>query len=466
MQPNSNRARDKAYVVHQHTNLAIYDRDGGTLITGGDGVYVTDEDGKRYLEAMAGMWSASLGFSEHRLAEVAYRQMKALPYYHTFYARGHLPSVDLAETLLAIAPRQPGAEPLTKVMFHCSGSESNDTAIKLIWYYHNAIGKPNKKRIIGRHRGYHGCTIATASVSGNPTMHQDFDLPLPGFLHADNPHYYRFHEEGESEEAFSQRMADNLERLILDNDPGTIAAFFAEPVQGGGGAITPPARYFELIQPILKKYDILFLVDEVICGFGRTGSLWGCQTYDLRPDLVTCGKALSASYQPISALMLTQKIFDAMMAESEKLGSFAHGYTHSAHPVACAVALETLNIYESDGTVEHVRRVAPVFLDGLRSLLDHPMMGDVRGVGLFAGVELMADGGKRIPFPPALKVGQQVQDECQALGLIVRCIGDRIALTPPLIITADEVAELVRLFRQGLDNVWARIRDDQRVAAV
>lgn len=457
MQPNSARARDRAYVVHQHTNLKDYDRDGGTLITGGEGVYITDEDGNRYLEAMAGMWSASLGFSEKRLAEVAYRQMLALPYYHTFYARGHMPSVDLAEKLLAIAPRQPGAEPLTKVLFNSSGSESNDTAIKLIWYYHNAIGKPKKKRIIGRHRGYHGCTIATASLSGQPTMHQDFDLPIAGFLHADNPHYYRLHEEGESEEQFSQRMAENLETLILDNDPDTIAAFFAEPVQGGGGAITPPRGYFEAIQPILAKYEILFVVDEVICGFGRTGNMWGCQTYDLRPDLVTCGKALSASYQPISGLLLTQKIHDAMMEESAKIGSFAHGYTHAAHPVACAVALETLNIYEQDGTIEHVRAVAPVFLQGLDSLRDHRMVGDARGVGLFAGVELMADPRSRNPFPPALKVGQKVQDECFRRGLIVRCIGDRIAFTPPLIITAAEIDEIIRIFRGSLDAVGAEV---------
>ena len=465
MQPNSNTARDRAYVVHQHTNLQDYDRDGGTLITGGDGIYVTDEDGNRYIEAMAGMWSASLGFSEKRLAEAAYRQLQTLPYYHTFYARGHLPSVDLAEKLLAIAPCQPGAEPLTKVLLNCSGSESNDTAIKLIWYYHNAIGKPKKKKIIGRHRGYHGCTIATASLSGQPTMYQDFDLPLPMFLHADNPHYYRAHETGETEEQFSQRMADNLERLILDNDPDTIAAFFAEPVQGGGGAITPPARYFDLIQPILRAHDILFVADEVICGFGRTGNMWGCQTYDLKPDMVTCGKALSASYQPISGLMITNRIFDAMMAESGKIGSFAHGFTFAAHPVACAVALETLAIYEERGTVDHVRQVEPTFLGGLASLRDHPMVGDTRGVGLFAGVELMASGRDRTPFAPALKIGQKVQDACFRRGLIVRCIGDRIAFTPPLIITAEQITEVVRLFRLSLDAVWAEIRDERLVAA-
>jgi 4-aminobutyrate--pyruvate transaminase len=460
MQPNSARARDIAHVVHQHTDLHAFERDGGTLMVGGDGIYVIDEDGNRYLEAMAGMWSAALGFSEHRLAEAAYRQMLSLPYYHTFYAKGHLPSVDLAEKLVSIAPRVAGAEKLTKVLLQCSGSESNDLAIKLIWYYHNAIGKPGKKKIIGRVRGYHGATIATASLSGLQTMYQGFDLPIPMFLHADNPHYYRLHEAGESEEAFSRRMADNLEQLILREGPETIAAFFAEPVQGGGGAIVPPARYFEFVQDILRKYDILFVVDEVICGFGRTGNMWGCETFDLRPDLVTCGKALSASYQPISGLLLTRKIHDAMVAQSAEKGSFAHGFTFAAHPVACAVALEALAIYEQDRTVEHVRAVAPVFQDALRSLLDHPMVGDARAVGLFGGVELMQSGAERIPFPPSFKMGQRVQDECLRLGLIVRCIVDRIAFTPPLIITAAQIAEMTALFRQALDNVWARTRHD------
>jgi 4-aminobutyrate--pyruvate transaminase len=466
MQPNSARARDMAHVIHQHTDLHAFAQSGGTLMVGGDGIYVIDEDGKRYLEAMAGMWSASLGFSERRLAEAAYRQMQILPYYHTFYAKGHMASVDLAEKLISLAPCVPGAEKLTKVLLGCSGSESNDLAIKLIWYYQNAIGKPRKKKIIGRQRGYHGATIATASLSGLPTMYQGFDLPMPMFLHADNPHYYRLHTPVETEEAFSQRMAENLEQLILREDPETIAAFFAEPVQGGGGGIIPPARYFDCIQPVLKKYDILFLVDEVICGFGRTGNMWGCETYHLRPDLVTCGKALSASYQPISALLLTQKIHDAMVAQSAEKGSFAHGFTFAAHPVACAVALEALNIYEQDQTVAHVREVAPVFQAALAALLDHPLVGDARAVGLFGGVELMRSGAERISFPPALKMGQRVQDECLRLGLIVRCIVDRIAFTPPLIITAAQIGEMVGLFRQALDNVWAASADECLTATV
>jgi 4-aminobutyrate--pyruvate transaminase len=454
MQPNSLQARDIAYVVHQQTDLARYAETGGPVMAQGDGVYVIDDAGNRYLEAMAAMWCASLGFSEKRLAEAAYRQMLAMPYYHMFN-KTHVPGIDLAEKLVQIAPRTPGHPPLTKVLFQCSGSEANDTAIKLIWYYHNAIGKPAKKKIIGRHRGYHGNTIATVSLSGQPHMHADFDPLSTVFRHTNNPHYYRDHRDGETEQDFAARMAENLEALIVAEGPETVAAFFAEPVQGGGGAITPPATYFERIQQVLRKYDVLFVVDEVICGFGRTGNMWGSQTYNLQPDMLSCAKALSAAYQPISALLITDAIFEAMLAQSRKHGTFGHGFTYAAHPVACAVALETLRIYEEDHVVEHVQDVAPRFLSQLDALRDHPFVGDVRGVGLIAGVELMADKRRRVPFDPALRVGQRVADACHAEGLIVRAIGDRIAFTPPLIITKPQIDEMCERFRRGLDAATA-----------
>ncbi|MCW3476435.1 aspartate aminotransferase family protein [Limobrevibacterium gyesilva] len=460
MLANSAHARDIAYHVHQQTDLASFRETGGTLMARGDGVYVYDEGGKKYLEAMAGLWCASLGFSEKRLAEAAYKQMLQLPYYHTFFAKGHLPSVDLAERLIGMAPA-----PMSKVLFQCSGSEANDAAIKLVWYYHNAIGKPLKKKIIGRVRGYHGNTVAAVSVSGQPHMLTDFDLPLPMMKHTDNPHYYRFHHDGETEEQFATRMAQNLENLILDEGPDTVAAFFGEPVQGGGGAITPPATYWEKVQAVLRKYDILFLADEVICGFGRTGNMWGSQTYNLQPDMVSCAKALSASYQPISALMINDRIYQAMVAESAKLGTFGHGFTYGGHPVACAVALETLKIYAERDIVGHVKQVSPGFLAGLKALEEHPLVGNARGVGLIAGVELMADKRTREPFAPAMKVGNLVMDKCQEAGLVVRAIGDRIAFTPPLIISADEVQEMLRLFRQGLDAAWSVLRKDHGIAA-
>ena len=444
---NSPHARDQRYLVHQQTELKTYREQGGTLMARGNGIHVIDESGKEYIEAMAGLWCASLGFSEKRLAEAGYKQLLDLPYYHTFFDKGHLASVDLAEKLLSMAPK-----PMSRVLFQCSGSEANDAAIKLVWYYHNAIGKPEKKKIIGRERGYHGNTVASVSVSGQPHMRAGFDIPLPMFRHTDNPHYYRFHEEGETEEQFSDRMAANLEALILAEGPDTVGAFFGEPVQGGGGAITPPRTYWEKIQKVLKKYDVLFVADEVIAGFGRTGNMWGTETYALQPDMISCAKALSAAYQPISALMISDKVYDAVESLSAANGTFGHGFTYGAHPVACAVALETLKIYEERDIVGQVRKVGPAMLAGLEKFRDHPLVGDVRGVGLFAGVELMKDAKARTPWAPEQKVGTMVQDHALRHGLIVRAIGDRIAFTPPLIITEEQIGEMCKRFGQALDD--------------
>ena len=410
---------------------------------------VWDNEGREYIEAMAGLWCTSLGFSERRLADAAHKQMMTLPYYHTFFQKGHTPAVELAEKLLSVAPVG-----MHRVLFQCSGSEANDAAIKLAWLYWGIQGQPQRTKMIGRVRGYHGNTVASVSLSGQPHMHAGFNLPLPGFLHTDNPNYYRFSHDGESEEAFSQRMADRLEALIVAEGPETIAAFFAEPVQGGGGAITPPRGYFERIQAVLRKYDILFVADEVICGFGRTANMWGCDTYDLQPDMVSCAKQLSSAYQPISALMIGERVHEAMLEASRRHGTFGHGYTYGGHPVACAVALETLRIYEERDIVGHVRQVSPAFLHGLAAYADHPLVGNVRGVGLIAGVELMADKPTRTPFQPSSGVGMRVQAGCEAAGLIVRAIGDRIAFTPPLIMDEAEIGTLCDRFGQGLDIAW------------
>ena len=444
---NSPHARDQRYLVHQQTELKTYREQGGTLMARGNGIHVIDESGKEYIEAMAGLWCASLGFSEKRLAEAGYKQLLDLPYYHTFFDKGHLASVDLAEKLLSIAPKS-----MSRALFQCSGSEANDAAIKLVWYYHNAIGKPEKKKIIGRERGYHGNTVASVSVSGQPHMRAGFDIPLPMFRHTDNPHYYRFHTEGETEEQFADRMAANLEALILAEGPDTVGAFFGEPIQGGGGAITPPRTYWEKIQKVLRKYDVLLVADEVIAGFGRTGNMWGCETYGIQPDMISCAKALSAAYQPISALMISDKVYDAVESLSATNGTFGHGFTYGAHPVACAVALETLKIYEERDIVGQVRKVGPVMQSGLEKFRDHPLVGDVRGIGLFAGVELMKDAHARIPWAHEQKVGTMVQDHALRHGLIVRAIGDRIAFTPPLIITEEQIGEMCRRFKLALDD--------------
>jgi len=430
------------------------------LIDRGEGCRVWDTEGREYIEAMAGLWCASLGFSERRLADAAHRQMLKLPYYHTFFQKGHEPAVGLAERLLAIAP--PG---MARVLFQCSGSEANDAAIKLAWNYWGVQGQPQRRKLIGRVRGYHGNTVATASLSGQPHMHQGFGLPLPGFAHADNPNYYRFHEAGESEEAFSDRMAANLEALIQREGPDTIAAFFGEPVQGGGGAITPPRGYWPAIQAVLKRHDILLVADEIICGFGRTGSMWGCETYGIEPDMISCAKQLSAAYQPISALLVSTRVHEALLEGSRRHGTFGHGYTYGGHPVACAVAIETLKIYEERGIVGHVRDVSPAFLHGLEAFRDHPLVGDVRGVGLIAGVELMADKAARQPYPAAAGIGLRVQAACERAGLIVRAIGDRLAFTPPLILDHAEAGELCTRFGRGLDAAWAAMQGEPALAA-
>lgn len=460
MAANSAQARDIAYQVHPQTNLRLHQTEGPLVVERGEGAYVFDDTGRRYLEGMAGLWCASLGFSERRLAEAAYEQMKTLPYYHTFNGRSHPASIDLAEKLIEIAP-----VPMSKVLFQSSGSEANDTAIKLVWYYHNAVGKPKKKKIIGRTKGYHGTTAASVSLSGQALMHADFDLPLDRFRHTEQPHYYKLGQEGESEEAFAARMAESLESLILAEGPETCAAFFAEPVQGAGGVIVPPPAYFEKVQAVLKKYDVLFVADEVICGFGRTGNRWGSETFGLEPDMLTCAKALSASYMPISALMISEAVFDAMVAESDKIGIFGHGYTYSGHPVTSAVALETLRIYEERDVLGHVRRVSPYFQSKLAALAEHPLVGDVSGVGLLAGLEIVRDKRTRESFDPAVRIGERIQRAALRHGLISRALGDRLALCPPLIIGEPHVDEIAGAVRSALDDVWAEVRPEGLAAA-
>jgi 4-aminobutyrate--pyruvate transaminase len=451
---NSAASRDKAYYLHPYTNLKTHQDVGPLVIERGEGVHVFDDSGKAYIEGMAGLWCTSLGFGEERLVEAATRQMRKLPFYHAFTHKAHDPGIDLAEALIKIAP-----VPMSKVFFTNSGSEANDTVVKLVWYYNNALGRPNKKKIIGRQKGYHGVTVASASLTGLPHLHRDFDLPIAGILHTDCPHFYRYGEEGETEEDFASRLADQLEQLILAEGPDTIAAFIAEPVMGAGGVIVPPATYFDKIQPVLKRYDILFIADEVICGFGRTGSMFGTQTYNLQPDIITVAKALSSAYVPIAAVMISEPIYQAMVRQSEKIGTFGHGYTYSGHPVCAAVALEALKIYEERDIVGHVRTVAPHLQDGLRRFKNHPLVGEVRGVGLIAGVEIVADKAAKTPFDPKLAIGSHVARFAQEHGLIVRAMGDSIGFSPPLIITSAELDDLVARFGKALDDTVGFVTD-------
>ncbi|RMD62344.1 MAG: aspartate aminotransferase family protein [Alphaproteobacteria bacterium] len=447
VRPNSPEARDIASHLHPYTNARKHEQTGPLVITEGKGIHVYDNHGKEYIEGLAGLWCASLGFGEERLIEAATAQLRTLPYYHSFAHKVPTPVIDLAEKLLDIAPVKMG-----KVFFANSGSEANDTVIKLIWYYNNALGRPEKKKIISRIKGYHGVTVASASLTGLPYNHRDFDLPIANIVHTGCPHHYRFAEPGESEEDFASRRAAELEQLILDEGPETVAAFIGEPVMGAGGVIVPPRTYWEKIQAVLRKYDVLLIADEVICGFGRTGNMFGCETYGIKPDIITVAKALSSAYLPISAVLISDAIYQAVADNSAKIGTFGHGFTYSGHPVPAAVALETLKIYEERDIVGHVRRVAPALQDGLRRFADHPLVGEVRGVGLIGAVELVADRATGDPFEPPGKVGLYLAERAQDHGLIIRNLMDSIAFCPPLVITEAQIADMLARFARALDD--------------
>jgi 4-aminobutyrate--pyruvate transaminase len=451
---NSAEARDAAYHLHPYTHLRGLEREGALVVERGDGVYVIDIHGKKYLEGMAGLWCASLGFSEPRLAEAAYKQMKTLPFYHSFSARVPSVTVDLAEKLVSIAPA-----PLARVIFSNSGSEANDSAIKFVWYYQNARGKPEKKKIISRKRGYHGVTVMAGSLTGLAYAQLGFDLPVQRVLHTDAPHHYHGAQPGETEEEFATRLAENLDILIRQEGPDTVAAFIAEPVMGAGGVIVPPATYFEKIQAVLKRHDVLMIADEVICGFGRTGNMFGCNTFGIQPDLMTVAKQLSSAYQPISAVLLSDAVYQTIADAGAKLGAFGHGYTYSGHPVAAAVALETLKIYEERHIVDHVRQVGPYLQKRLRDFANHPLVGEVRGIGLIGAIELVKDKVTREAFPTTAGIGAHLVRRAQEHGVILRAIaGDSIAFSPPLIITEAEIDEMVAGFAKALEETEQHIR--------
>lgn len=443
--------KDVATHLHSYTNLAALPQTPPLVIVQGDGIHVVDEHGRRYLEAMSGLWCASLGFSNKRLAEAGAKALNTLPYYHTFNQRTNVAVADLAERLLALAP-----VPMARVFFANSGSEANDSAVKMVWYYHNAIGQPERKKIIARRNAYHGVTVAAASMGGLDGNHRDFDLPIATtparFLHVDCPHHYRYAEPGETEQDFSSRLAQQLEQTILAEGPHTVAAFIAEPVMGAGGVLVPPAGYFEKVQAVLRKYGVLMIADEVICGFGRTGNMFGSTTFGIQPDILSCAKALSSGYVPISAVMVNEKVHSAIAANSGKLGSFGHGYTYSGHPVACAVALETLKVYEDERILEHVREIAPAFQAGLRAFAERAWVGNVRGVGLIGAIELMADKAARTPFAPERKAGYRFAALALEEGLIVRAMGDSIGLCPPLIIARAELDDLFARLARAMDR--------------
>ncbi|WP_395021021.1 aspartate aminotransferase family protein [Dongia sp.] len=460
--PNSFAARDSQYHLHGYTNAVKNEKDGGFVVVRGDGPFVYDENDKEYLDGLSGLWCAALGFGkEQRIIDAAVRQMENLPYYHTFTQKAPAVTVELAEKLVALASQ---AAPMSKAYFCNSGSEANDTAIKMIWYLNNALGRPQKKKLIARVKGYHGVTVGSGSLTGLPLVHKDFDLPIANILHTDCPHYYRFGKPGESEEDFATRMAESLEALIQREGPDTIAAMFAEPVMGAGGVLTPPRTYWEKIQKVLKKHDILLVADEVICGFMRTGNQWGSQTYGMKPDIMTMAKQLSAAQMPIAAVLISQRVYEGLRDNSGKHGSFAHGITYSGHPIAAAVALETQKIYEERKILDHVRAIAPVFLEELRSFADHPLVGEVRGIGLIGALELIKDKKTREGFDPSLSVGPNLIRIAHDHGVILRPVADSICFCPPLICTEGQIREMFKRFRKALAETQEWLKS-QAVAA-
>lgn len=446
-------ARDVAHVLHPTTNLAEHREKGALVIERGEGINVYDINGKSYIEGMAGLWCTSFGFSEGELVEAAIAQMRKLPFYHGFGNKAVLPTIDLAERLKAMAPFE-----ASKVFFTNSGSEANDTQMKMIWYYNNAVGRPRKKKIIARWGGYHGVTIATACLTGLPAFRNGFDMPLDMIRHVSCPHYYRDAEPGESEEAFADRLAAELETLIEREDPDTIAAFIAEPVMAGGGVIPPPRTYFEKIQAILRRHDILCIADEVVCGFGRTGAMFGSESVGMKPDTMTVAKQLSSAYLPIAAVLIPEWMYEVLVDQSRDKGVFGHGITYGGHPVSAAVALRTLELFEERNMLAQVQRVSPHFQSRLRAFLDHPLVGDARGMGLIGAVELVADKAARRPFEPSAGIGAYCGERCIEHGLINRFSGNAALFCPPLIITESEIDEMFTRFGRALDDTltWAR----------
>ncbi len=452
--PGSIESRDLQHMLHPITNLKLHHQAGPFMQARARGVYLWDNQGKQYLEGMAGLWCTALGYGEEELIRVAEDQLRKLSFGPTFVGKSNEPSVLLAEKLKAMAPFDAG-----RVFFGLSGSDANDTQAKLLWYYHNLIGQPQRKKIISRLRGYHGTSLAAGSLTGLPQFHSHFDLPLPGFLHTESPYYYRQALDGESETDFSGRLAGSLEALIQREGPETIAAFIAEPVQGAGGVIVPPEGYFPRIQEVLDKYGIILIDDEVICGFGRTGRAFGAQTFDMRPTTMSVAKALSSAYLPISAVLVPEYMYEPMIEASADVGTFGHGFTYSGHPVCAAVALRNLELMEEREIFAHAAAMGELFQYRLRALADHPLVGDVRGVGLMGGVELVADKQTGEPFESSLGVGMICTEQAHEGGLLIRPLGDTVAICPPLIISGDQIDELFGKLESALDKTLEQVSD-------
>lgn len=443
---------DRASILHPQTDPGALEREGPLVIESGEGVFITDSSGQRYLEGMSSLWCASLGFNHPRLARAAEEQIRRLGTYHTFNRRSNPACIEVAERLLAISPMPDG-----KVIFANSGSEAVDTMIKLAWLYHSGRGQPRKRKIISRDKAFHGSTVLGATLSGLPHMRGAFAWPGGDVLFAEAPHHYRGGREGESPEQFAARLVDDIETLIESEGAETIAAMIVEPVMGAGGVIIPPEGYFPRLAALLRRHDILLLSDEVICGFGRTGHWFGCQSLGFVPDMMSVAKALSSGYQPIGAAVLSAAVQEVVSAEASRLGVLGHGFTYAGHPVTSAVALETLRIYEEIDLLGRVDRLAPRFAARIRALADHPLVGDARNLGLIGALELVEDKAARRPFAAGINPGPRMVELAMRHGLILRSLGDVLAICPPLVISEEELDSLFVRLERALSELQAEL---------
>jgi L-2,4-diaminobutyrate transaminase len=462
---NELTAWDRDHFFHPSTNMADHAR-GNTpnrIIVGGEGVHIVDRDGRRSLDAFAGLYCVNVGYGRREIADAIAAQAGKLPYYHAYVGHGSEPSIRLAKMIIDRAPAG-----MSRIYFGLSGSDANETNIKLIWYYNNVLGRPEKKKIISRWRGYHGSGVMTGSLTGLAIFHNAFDLPRAPILHTEAPYFFRRADRSLSEEAFAQHCAGRLEELILAEGPDTVAAFIGEPVLGTGGIVPPPRGYWEKIQAVLRKYDILLVADEVITGFGRLGSMFGSDHYGIRPDLITIAKGLTSAYAPLSGVIVSEKVWRVLENGSESLGAIGHGWTYSAHPLCAAAGVANLELIDKLDLVRNAREVGAYFNRTLaEALADHPMVGDVRGEGLLAAVEFVADKQDCTPFDPALKIGPRVAAAALERGVIGRAMpqGDILGFAPPLCITRAEVDIVVKAASEAVDAVSRTLRSDARKSA-
>jgi len=451
---NNTALLDRASVLHPFTNLKDFAQGrlgDPTIMETGKGVRITDSTGREYIDGFGGLYCVNIGYGRPEVAEAIARQAYKLAYYHSYAAHTTDELAKLSSRLVKMAPGK-----MSKVFYGLSGSDANETQAKLVWYYNNLRGKPKKKKIISRDRGYHGCTVVSGSMTGMSFYHDHMDLPVPGILHTGVPHHYWGAVVGESEEDFSNRRAQELEALIVAEDPETVGAFIAEPVLGTGGIIPPPRGYWPAVQAVLRKYDLLLIADEVICGFGRIGAPFGCDLYGIEPDLITAAKGLTSAYFPLSAVIIGEKIYRVMEEGSDQVGAFSHGFTYSGHPIGAAAANAVLDIVENEHLTEKAARTGAYLQKRMHAeFAQLPIVGEVRGVGMLAAIEFVADRDVKRRFDPALKVGARISKAARDRGLIARAMphGDILGFAPPLVMTMAEVDEMIGLTALAIRQV-------------